>query len=383
MSNFPAQRSDTKLPATQLLVIAVLSMTATWMLFAALGYTRKPADWLLVAAPLLVGVSARSLVTRRRAASSENILILGNGRLAGDLRKEIATKCASGISAFEEFGSIQSCGTDATQLRKMMGNGAFSSVIVADDRVGTSEDLTSLLLECKVRGVLVQQASDFYERLHKKMWLEALRPQWLLYSDVFKPTRGYTLVKRALDLCCAIGILLFTFPLLVLIALAIKIDSRGPVLYRQERVGQFGIPFVLYKFRSMREDAERDTGPIWASKNDERVTRIGRILRRSHLDELPQIFNVLKNELAFVGPRPERQKFVIALAKQIPLFHLREFIKPGITGWAQVCFPYGDSVEAAQEKLQFDLYYAKYASVGFDLKILFRTVVQVLCRRGR
>ena len=204
-----------------------------------------------------------------------------------------------------------------------------------------------------------------------------------MYSDALHLSPRYLLLKRGLDICGVIVVLGLTFPLMLLIAAAIKLESSGPVLFRQERVGRFGVPMILYKFRSMRQDAEKDTGPVWAAKNDARATRVGRFLRRTHLDELPQIFNVLKNELSFVGPRPERECFIRTLKQQIPYYRLRVYIQPGITGWAQVNSSYGDSVESSTEKLRYDLYYAKHASLGFDLNVLFQTVLHVVFGRGR
>jgi exopolysaccharide biosynthesis polyprenyl glycosylphosphotransferase len=323
------------------------------------------------------------------SSDSRGILILGNDRLAGELRRELEgnsdRRTRKGTTLLPQAG-IDAAGSpdmNAERLREIILRNGISDVIITDEGFGSREDLTSLLIECKLEGVRVQQARDFYEDVSKKVWLDAVQPQSFIYSDIFTPPPYYLAAKRVLDLVCAVGVLVLTLPLMLLIALAVKLESKGPVLYRQERIGQFGVPFTLYKFRSMAANAEEETGPIWATENDDRATRVGRILRRSHLDELPQVINVLKNELAFVGPRPERECFVIPLSKEIPFFRLREYIKPGITGWAQVSFPYGDSVDAAYEKLQYDLYFAKHASLGFDLFVLWKTVKQVVLRRGR
>ncbi len=321
------------------------------------------------------------------SSDTRGILILGNDRLAGELRRELegTSKRGQATTMLPPGGLESSTSPDinAERLREIILRNGISDVVITDEGFGSREDLTSLLIECKLEGVRVQQARDFYEDVSKKVWLDAVQPQSFIYSDIFTPPPYYLAAKRVLDLICAVGVLVLTLPLMLLIALAIKLESKGPVLYRQERIGQFGVPFTLYKFRSMAANAEEETGPIWATENDDRVTRVGRILRRSHLDELPQVINVLKNELAFVGPRPERECFVIPLSKEIPFFRLREYIKPGITGWAQVSFPYGDSVDAAYEKLQYDLYFAKHASLGFDLFVLWKTVKQVVLRRGR
>jgi exopolysaccharide biosynthesis polyprenyl glycosylphosphotransferase len=332
---------------------------------------------------LIVALAVKASRPPRRNGA-ESVLILGNGQIAGELRRDLAA-----VRELDERSSTPaildpSIGKEgAERLKELIVNERISDVVITDHGIGTHADITALLIECKFRGVRISRAPEFYEGIHKKVWLEALRPEAFVYSDAINPSPVYLAMKRALDLVCAIAVFVLTLPLMLLIAIAIKLDSPGPVLFRQERLGRFGEPFMLYKFRSMRSGAEKDVGPMWAQVNDDRVTRVGRILRRTHLDELPQVFNVLRNELSFVGPRPERECFVQALEKRIPYFRLREYIKPGITGWAQVSAAYGDSVLASAEKLRYDLYYAKHASMRFDLKILFQTVWHVALGRGR
>jgi exopolysaccharide biosynthesis polyprenyl glycosylphosphotransferase len=209
-----------------------------------------------------------------------------------------------------------------------------------------------------------------------------MRPSWLIFADGFVKTRLTRAVKRTIDLILAVAGLLLTLPLMGLIALAIRLDSRGPVLFRQERVGQGGRIFVLSKFRSMNADAEERSGPVWASAHDPRVTRIGRILRKTRLDELPQLIQILRGEMSFIGPRPERPEFVQLLQREVPFYMERLSVKPGLSGWAQVRCPYGASVEDALEKLQYDLYYVKNLSPFLDLLILFSTIQVVLFGRG-
>lgn len=337
---------------------------------------------------LLWAVFSARLTLSEAKGASQGILILGNGPLAGKLRRELASaseKQGNKSGKSVEIGVVDpgppNIGLE--DLRQLIMRDGISDLVITDAGLGARPDLTPLFVECKSHGVRVREAKDFYEEINQKVWLEAIRPEWLIYSDVFSPQSSYLVLKRILDLSCSLGVLVLTFPLMALIGFAIKLESSGPILYRQERIGQRGRPFMLYKFRSMCADAEDETGPVWAKENDERVTRVGQFLRRSHLDELPQIVNVVKNELSFVGPRPEREIFASSLAEQIPYFRLREYIKPGITGWAQVSFPYGDSVETAYEKLQYDLYYAKHASIRLDVTVLWRTVKQVVLRRGR
>jgi sugar transferase (PEP-CTERM system associated) len=269
------------------------------------------------------------------------------------------------------------------QLHTIALRDGISRIVVAEANAQDSAALSAALLDCKVRGLEVEQAIDSYEKLSGRIWLEALRPDWLVYSDGFQPPRYYWPLKRLFDATAALLLLTLSAPLLAVIAMAIKRDSGGPVLFRQVRVGRHGREFVLFKFRTMRQDAETVTGPVWASENDQRVTRIGCFLRRYRLDELPQLFNVLRGEMSLIGPRPERPYFVKLLQAKIPYYELRHCIQPGVTGWAQVLYPYGASVEDSYEKLQYDLYYAKHLSLGFDLRILVRTVKVVLFGRGR
>jgi sugar transferase (PEP-CTERM system associated) len=220
-----------------------------------------------------------------------------------------------------------------------------------------------------------------YERMTGKLLVEDLRPSWLIFSDGFRASRLTRQTKRAFDLVLASIGLLVGAPLMLLTAVAVWLESGGPVLYRQERVGCNGSVFTLYKFRSMRPDAEQGT-PVWAEAVDHRVTRVGRFIRRIRLDELPQLWNVLRGDMSFVGPRPERPFFVAQLAERIPFYEQRHAVRPGITGWAQVKYRYGASMEDALEKLRYDLYYVKHLSLAFDLTILFDTVKVVLFAKG-
>jgi len=190
------------------------------------------------------------------------------------------------------------------------------------------------------------------------------------------------MAKRLFDIVLSLLLLLLLAPLLLATALAVRLDSAGPVLYRQQRVGRHGVPFTLLKFRSMRADAEKSTGPVWAQTNDPRITRVGRFIRKTRLDELPQLLNVLGGSMSMVGPRPERPHFVADLAQQIPYYNQRHIVKPGLTGWAQINYPYGNTVEDALQKLQYDLFYIKYRSLPFDLSIVINTIKTVVLRRG-
>ncbi|HMK43877.1 MAG TPA: TIGR03013 family XrtA/PEP-CTERM system glycosyltransferase [Dissulfurispiraceae bacterium] len=239
------------------------------------------------------------------------------------------------------------------------------------------------LLDCKLSGVPVVDAATFYEELNGKLMIEHLTPSALIFSDGFRINDTTRFVKRVVDLACAGGLLFLVAPMLPIVALLIKMDSPGTVLFRQERVGEGGKTFNVLKFRTMRQDAESKTGAVWALENDPRVTRVGRFLRTYRIDELPQLWNVLRGEMSFVGPRPERPQFVQELASKIPFYAERHSVKPGVTGWAQVRYSYGTAlVEDTFEKLSYDLYYIKHMSLMFDILVVLETIKTVLFGRG-
>ncbi|MBI3894988.1 MAG: TIGR03013 family PEP-CTERM/XrtA system glycosyltransferase [Acidobacteria bacterium] len=331
------------------------------------------------------------LIERRKFG--EGLLILGSGDLAKKFYDELVngknhlvkdpphTISIFPINSLEGPDSGEVINYD--ELREITRRDRISRIVVAEANAQNSEGLAVALLDCKLRGLEVEQAIESYEQLNGKIWLEALRPEWLVYSDGFNPPKYYLPLKRFFETFCSLLLVVLAAPLFALIAILIKLDSKGPVLFRQVRVGLHGRDFVLLKFRTMRQDAEQETGPVWACEQDKRVTRVGKFLRQYRLDELPQAFNVLRGEMSLVGPRPERPYFVELLRQRVPYYRLRHYVKPGITGWAQVLYPYGASVEDAYEKLQYDLYYAKHMSLGFDLRILLNTVRIVLFGRGR
>jgi sugar transferase (PEP-CTERM system associated) len=240
----------------------------------------------------------------------------------------------------------------------------------------------SELLECRSSGIRVWDLPSFWERHQGQVRLDSVCPGWLIFGDGFHKNGVREFNQRIFDLVCALILLLLASPLMVLTAIAIVRDSPGPVFYRQPRVGLGGRVFEVVKFRSMRSDAETDGTPRWAAANDDRVTRVGRIIRRFRIDELPQLWNVIRGEMRLIGPRPERPYFVARLVREVPFYDLRHSVKPGITGWAQVRYHYGDSMDDARRKLQYDLYYLKHASLKFDLAILCATVRVVLTGRG-
>jgi sugar transferase (PEP-CTERM system associated) len=238
------------------------------------------------------------------------------------------------------------------------------------------------LLEMKLDGVSFDHLASVYEEYTGKIAVENLRPSWLIFSPGFKKGRFLRVAKRALDVGVAGAGLLLAAPVIVLVAIAVKWTSPGPALYRQERVGLRGRTFRVIKFRSMRQDAEKNTGAVWATKGDSRVTPIGAFLRRTRLDEVPQLWNVLKGDMSFVGPRPERPEFVASLTQDIPFYGQRHTVRPGLPGWAQFRSTYGASIEDALEKLQYDLFYIKNMSIALDLFIIANTVKTVVMRKG-
>ena len=272
-------------------------------------------------------------------------------------------------------------GTVAEIPTIVRGRGVDRVVVSLADARGKLE--MAQLLEMKVNdGVRFDHLASVYEEYTGKIAVENLRPSWLIFSAGFRKSRSLAAAKRAIDIVlAAIGVLLGA-PIMLLVAVAIRLGSPGPVLYRQARVGKDGRVFTIHKFRSMYKDAEAMTGAVWARAGDPRVTPIGRFLRRSRLDELPQLLNILSGDMSFVGPRPERPEFVAELVKEIPFYGQRHVIRPGLTGWAQVCHRYGATVEDALEKLQYDLFYIKHRSIAFDLFIILETVKTVLMRRG-
>ena len=238
------------------------------------------------------------------------------------------------------------------------------------------------LLECKLQGIRVHDINSHFEKRLGQIRIDYLYAGWLIFGDGFNQGFARTAVKRLFDIVCAFALIVLAAPLMLLAALAIRLDSRGPVLYRQERTGRNGRTFEVIKFRSIRVDAERDGQPRWATTNDDRVTRVGRFIRHTRIDELPQLFCVLKGDMSLVGPRPERPYFVEQLTREIPFYAVRHSVKPGVTGWAQVRYQYGSTVEDSQRKLQYDLYYVKNHSLLLDIQTLFETVRVVLTGQG-
>jgi len=315
----------------------------------------------------------------------ERVLVVGDGELAGKLCSALESDESLTYRPLTISGPKPEEGVmvDYKGLDEIVQRDHITRVVVAERDADTRRRVATALVDLRLRGLEVNDAIDFYEKMFGKIWIEALNSEWFVYTSGFRHSKASILLKRTFDVAFSLLLLLLTAPLMALVAIAIKLDSRGPVLFRQERAGLFGKPFTIFKFRSMRLDAEAKLGPSWAQADDDRATHVGRIIRKFRLDEIPQAINVLRGEMSMVGPRPERPIFVDRLSQTIPFYDLRHYVKPGITGWAQVKYRYGSSIEDAYRKLQYDIYYAKHRSLLCDLKILFQTVGIVLFGKGR
>jgi sugar transferase (PEP-CTERM system associated) len=334
----------------------------------------------------------------RQPRFAERTIVFGDEASSSRLLQELDRRPELGLRI---VGQILVTGNGHYELNRERSNPSFSlegritdeelSTAVVQQRVNriivALEDRrgrlpVELLLSMKSRGVLVQDGIEFYEKVTGKIPIESLRLGTLLFSSGFRLSRFLVIYKRLASIAVSIVGLLFSLPLVPFIALAIKLTSPGRLLYHQKRVGRNDTVFYCHKFRTMRADAEADTGPTWAGDEDPRITTVGRFLRSSRLDEIPQLWNVFKGEMSLVGPRPERPEFIEWLKKEIPYYNLRHTVRPGITGWAQIRYKYGSSVDDAKEKLRYDLFYIKNMSLGLDAWIFFDTIKIILLGRG-
>jgi sugar transferase (PEP-CTERM system associated) len=334
----------------------------------------------------------RSRPGARSILPTHRILVVGTGPDAGAVQRAVSKSRGSGISIEGFYVANESTDSSVASLDRLVSSDRSLTQVVRDlhideiviavrEQRGGALPLRQLV-DCRLQGVKVTCLPEFYERFKGEIPIDSLKVGWLIYSDGFRQGWGRTVVKRIFDIVASTALLVPGLPLMLLAAVAIRLDSRGPLIYGQERVGLRGKTFRVLKFRSMTVTAERDGIPKWATKNDDRITRVGRLIRKTRIDELPQILNVLKGEMSLVGPRPERPFFVDQLVDKIPFYDMRHSVKPGITGWAQVRCPYGASTEDATEKLQYDLYYVKNHTLALDLIILVETVRVVLLGEG-
>lgn len=321
----------------------------------------------------------------------ERILIVGSGNLAVEVAREVLNRPDAG------FRIVGFVGTDADLLGKSLINPRVIGMTEELDKIVKRENIdrivvamgerrgqlpTNKLLQLSLAGeVTIEEGQSFYERITGRVSLNMLRPSWLIFTGRKRQKKVASLARSAVHWLVALIGAILSLPIVIVTAILIKLESRGPVFYKQERVGKNGRTFVLTKFRSMRVDAEK-AGPVWASKGDSRTTRVGRIIRKIRVDEIPQFWNILKGEMSFVGPRPERPHFVAQLAEEIPFYEQRHLIAPGLTGWAQIKYPYGASIEDARQKLQYDLFYIKNHGLVLDAIIIFETIKIILFGRG-
>ncbi|HEX5705156.1 MAG TPA: TIGR03013 family XrtA/PEP-CTERM system glycosyltransferase [Pyrinomonadaceae bacterium] len=321
----------------------------------------------------------------------ERILIVGSGEFAVEIAKETLQRKDAG---YRVVGFVDNdpalVGKSlinpkviglTSELASLVKRENIDRLVVAiGDRRGQFP--TQELLKLSLSGdVTIEESASFYERLTGRVLLDMIRPSWLIFSSRGRRARINEFARSAMHRIIALIGAILSLPIAIITAIVIKLESRGPILYQQERVGKNGRPFRLMKFRSMRTDAEKD-GPVWAKTDDERMTRVGRIIRKIRVDEIPQFWNILRGDMNFVGPRPERPHFVAQLAQEIPYYEQRHLMAPGLTGWAQINYPYGASIEDAKQKLQYDLYYMKNQNVALDATIMFETVKTILFGKG-
>jgi sugar transferase (PEP-CTERM system associated) len=370
--------------------LGVMLLSLIFFLLPAVGFWRSNLLYAMIFA--LLGLFAARLLAQRLLgleAFKRRILVLGAGlraaRISALAKKEGSSFQIAGFVAMND-GAVAVPGAvnraDISSLADHVVRLGASQVVLALEERRNALPLADLL-RVKTAGVDVSEISSFLERETGRVDLDSLNPSWLIFSDGFSAGRRLSSAgKRLFDVVVSALILFLFGPLILLTALAVKLESRGPAFFRQKRVGLYGQAFEILKLRSMREDAEVGGKAVWAQKDDPRVTRVGAIIRKLRIDELPQAWTVLKGEMSFVGPRPERPQFVADLEARLPYYAERHVVKPGITGWAQINFPYGASVEDARQKLEYDLYYAKNYTPFLDLLILLQTVRVVLWPEG-
>jgi len=385
-------RRELVLRLVQALGLAWIALALSFYFFPSLMLGRGIS---LIALPLALGLMVSWRISIHwflgHPDIGERILIVGSGNLAVELAREVLNRPDAG------YRIVGFVGTDADLLGKSLINPRVIGMTEELDEVVKRENIdrivvamgerrgqlpTSKLLQLSLAGqVSIEEGASFYERITGRVSLNMLRPSWLIFTGRGRQAKLAELSRAFVHWLVAFIGAILSLPIVLLTAVLIKLESRGPIFYKQERVGKNGRTFVLAKFRSMRVDAEAD-GPVWASKGDARTTRVGKVIRKIRVDEIPQFWNILKGEMSFVGPRPERPHFVAQLAEEIPFYEQRHLIAPGLTGWAQIKYPYGASIEDARQKLQYDLFYIKNHGLILDAIILFETIKIILFGRG-
>lgn len=371
-----------------------LGACITYLLFDSVASEASPGYVVGLAMVYLLGglVVVRAVIYMvQKAVGVPRVLIIGTGEDAQAVARDLAThsRIERQVVGFypttertEGMHPDQRVFSRDRSIEEIVAEHDIDEIIVAvrEQRGGALP--MDQLLACRIAGTPILDLAGFYERARAEVPIDSLKASWLIYSQGFVQGPARRFAKRAFDIVTSATLLLLTSPIMLLTAIAIRLDSPGPIIYRQERVGLGGRTFMCLKFRSMTVDAEKDGVARWASQNDSRVTRVGAFIRKTRIDELPQLLSVLKGEMSMVGPRPERPSFVQQLREQIPFYDLRHSVKPGVTGWAQVRYSYGASVEDARRKHQYDLYYVKNNSLFLDILVLIETVSVVLFREG-
>ena len=385
-------RRELVLRLVQALGLAWIALAFSFYVFPSLMLGRGIS---LIALPLALGLMVSWRVSIHwflgHPDFGERILIVGSGNLAVEMAREVLNRPDAG------YRIVGFVGTDAELLGKSLINPRVIGMTDDLDEIVKRENIdriivamgerrgqlpTNKLLQLSLAGqVTIEEGASFYERITGRVSLNMLRPSWLIFTGRGRQAKLAELTRTTVHWLVALIGAILSLPIVLLTAALIKLESRGPVFYKQERIGKNGRTFVLTKFRSMRVDAEQ-SGPVWASKGDSRTTRVGRVIRKIRVDEIPQFWHILKGEMSFVGPRPERPHFVAQLAEEIPFYEQRHLIAPGLTGWAQIKYPYGASIEDARQKLQYDLFYIKNQSLMLDAIIMFETVKIILFGRG-
>ena len=385
-------RRELVLRLVQALGLAWIALAFSFYVFPGLMFGRGIS---LIALPLALGLMVSWRVSIHwflgHPDFGERILIVGSGNLAVEMAREVLNRPDAG------YRIVGFVGTDSELLGKSLINPRVIGLTDDLDEIVKRENIdriivamgerrgqlpTNKLLQLSLAGhVTIEEGASFYERITGRVSLNMLRPSWLIFTGRGRQAKLSEFTRTAVHWLVALIGATLSLPIVLLTAVLVKLESRGPVFYKQERVGKNGRTFVLAKFRSMRVDAEQ-SGPVWASKGDSRTTRVGRVIRKIRVDEIPQFWNILKGEMSFVGPRPERPHFVAQLAEEIPFYEQRHLIAPGLTGWAQIKYPYGASIEDARQKLQYDLFYIKNQSLILDAIILFETIKIILFGRG-
>lgn len=385
-------REDFRDSVIRVVVAVIIGIVATGFTFYSFEHWRFPRIMFVFQMGITLALSLgwRSLYywfRKNYVATPEKVIFLGAG-MADRARRVLAEY----MPEARILGYLGEQGAYPEAAGAWLGHPEMTLAVV-DQHAATrvlvldafylDAELAKLLFEAKLRGLKVNDMRGLYERLAARVPIDLIEDEWLLLEDGFdlNVTNSLRRLKRVFDLCFSFSLLVLTSPILLLTALCVRMESRGPVLYTQKRVGLRGEEFTVYKIRSMRQDAEKN-GAVWAVKGDPRVTRVGRFIRKTRIDELPQLVNVLRGDMSMIGPRPERMDFVRELSAKLPYYDVRHTVKPGITGWAQVCYPYGASLEDSRHKLEYDLFYIKHMSVLLEIKILLKTIGVILFPKG-